>query len=239
MHKAEALLRWHHPQRGMIGPAEFIPLAEELGLISDIGDWVFREATRQTLAWRQRLHPAFQLSINKSPVQFRNDAGQCRNWLRLLEELQLPGHAIAVEITENLLLENSEMVSKALMELRAARVRISLDDFGTGYSSLSYLKQFPLDFLKIDRSFVRNLAPEGGDLAMCEAMIVMAHKLGIAVIAEGVETREHYELLVGAGCDFVQGYFLSPPLAAGAFEAWYQRFHEGLGVDSPLGDAVG
>ncbi len=224
--KAEALLRWHHPRRGLVGPSEFISHAEELGIISDIGDWVFAQAANQASVWRRTLHPDFQLSINKSPVQFRNDTGQRLRWLRRLDELQMPGLAIAIEITENLLLENSETVLAALLEFRRAGVQISLDDFGTGYSSLVYLKHFSLDFLKIDRSFVRNLEPNSGDLAMCEAIIVMAHKLGIEVIAEGVESGEHHRLLIGAGCDYAQGFFLSPALPAAEFERWFEDFRE-------------
>ncbi|MBK1681016.1 hypothetical protein CKO20_11615 [Rhodocyclus tenuis] len=216
--KAEALIRWQHPRRGLVSPSEFIPLAEESGLISEIGEWVFRSAARQLADWRKRVHATLQISINKSPVQFRNKDINLDTWFGLLAELDLPGGSLVVEITEGLLMEASPLIRKKLLAFRDAGVQVSLDDFGTGYSSLSYLKKFDIDYVKIDQSFVRNLAPDSDDLALCEAIIVMAHKLGIEVIAEGVETAAQRDLLASAGCDYGQGFLFAKALSADDFE---------------------
>jgi len=216
--KAEALIRWQHPSRGLISPAEFIPIAEETGLISSIGNWIFQEAAEQTSRWRESIHEQFQISINKSPVQFRNERDSHRDWLDRLQALKLPGQSVVIEITEGLLLDANNSVTEQLLSFRDAGIQVSLDDFGTGYSSLSYLKKFDIDYLKIDQSFVRNLAAGSDDMALCEAIIVMAHKLGIKVIAEGIETVSQRELLTAAGCDFGQGYLFAKPLPAAEFE---------------------
>lgn len=216
IHKAEALLRWVHPIRGIVKPAAFIALAEETGLIVDIGDWMFRESTSQLRKWRDEVDDSFQLSVNESPIQFRAQAAD--RWSSHLASLGLPGDSVVVEITEGLLLETSGVTAEQLLRLRDAGIQIAIDDFGTGYSSLSYLKKFHIDFLKIDQSFVRNLGVDASDLALCEAIIVMAHKLGLKVIAEGVETMEQRDLLAAAGCDFAQGYLYAKPLPASEFE---------------------
>jgi diguanylate cyclase (GGDEF)-like protein/PAS domain S-box-containing protein len=218
IHKAEALIRWQHPVRGLVSPAEFIPIAEDTGMIMDIGDWVFYEAVRQVEAWRSTYCGDFQISVNKSPVQFRREGNSHGLWIEYMQERGLPGQSITVEITEGLLMEAGAAVSRRLLAFRDAGIQVSLDDFGTGYSSLSYLKKFDIDYLKIDQAFVRNLAPESQDMALCEAIIVMAHKLGIKVIAEGVETEVQRDLLSAAGCDFGQGYHYSRPVPAEAFE---------------------
>jgi diguanylate cyclase (GGDEF)-like protein/PAS domain S-box-containing protein len=217
IHKAEALLRWKHPERGWIAPGEFIPVAEDTRLIVDIGDWVFREAVRQCGEWRARFQDNFQISINTSPVQYRSDNFDIAAWIAHLHTSNLPGQAIVVEITEGLLMDSSDQATNKLLTFRDAGIQVSLDDFGTGYSSLSYLKKFDIDYLKIDQSFVRNLQPESDDLALCEAIIVMAHKLGLQVVAEGIETEQQCDLLASAGCDYGQGYFFSRPLAAAEF----------------------
>ncbi|WP_371868822.1 EAL domain-containing protein [Duganella lactea] len=219
IHKAEALIRWNHPQRGVVSPLEFIPLAEASGLIIDIGDWVFHESVRWARLWRQECHPDFQVSLNQSPLEFQREGGAYQGWLRHLEALALPGQALVVEITEGLLLDASSAVSTRLLQLRDAGIQVALDDFGTGYSSLSYLKKFDIDYLKIDRSFTCNLAPESSDMALSEAIIVMAHKLDLHVIAEGVETPEQRDLLAAAGCDYGQGYLFAKPMPAAAFDA--------------------
>ncbi|MGY6276633.1 EAL domain-containing protein [Methylomonas sp. MgM2] len=221
VHKAEALLRWRHPERGMVSPAEFVPLAEDAGLIKDIGDWVFRTATEQVAIWRQTLHPDFQISINKSPQQFLDGRHDANDWLAWLQKLGLPGQAVVVEITESLLLEANTKTSKHLLVFRDAGIQVAIDDFGTGYSSLAYLKKFDIDYLKIDQSFVRNLNPNSSDFVLCEAIIVMAHKLGLKVIAEGVETDEQRALLKSIGCDFAQGYLFAKPIPAGEFQHRY------------------
>jgi diguanylate cyclase (GGDEF)-like protein/PAS domain S-box-containing protein len=219
--KAEALLRWHHPQRGMIEPARFIPLAEENGLIGEIGDWVFRQAACMARRCADLQLPAgsaaapLQISVNKSPRQFV--AGNTHGtWLEHLRQIGLATTSMVVEITEGLLLDERPEVRDRLARFRASGIAISLDDFGTGYSAMSYLKKFEIDFLKIDQSFVRDMANDAGDQAIAEAIIVMAHKLGIAVIAEGIETCQQRELLLAAGCDFGQGYLFARPMPADA-----------------------
>ena len=223
VHKAEALIRWQHPTRGLISPANFIPIAETSGLIIDIGDWAFREVAHQTRIWRDSLDPDFQVSVNKSPAQFHHDGGSNQAWLEHLDALGLPGESIVVEITEGLLLEASPSVNRQLLEMRDAGIQVSLDDFGTGYSSLSYLQKFDIDYIKIDQSFIRNLKPASKELALCKAMIVMAHELGIKVIAEGIETEEQRDLLIAAGCDSGQGYLFARPMIAADFDAYLAR----------------
>jgi EAL domain-containing protein (putative c-di-GMP-specific phosphodiesterase class I) len=214
IHKAEALVRWAHPVRGLISPADFIPIAESTGLIVEIGDWVFRQAAQQVKLWRQRYHPEFQISVNKSPVQFHQGHLIRQSWAEHLLELGLPGQALLVEITEGLLLDPRPEVIRHLRELRAHGIGASLDDFGTGYSSLSYLQKYDIDFVKIDQSFVRNLSQESKDLALCKAIVVMAHELGMKVIAEGVETELQFQMLLEAGCDYGQGYLFGRPVPA-------------------------
>ena len=218
--KAEALIRWQHPTRGLISPTEFIPIAESSGLIIDIGEWVFRQAADQVVQWRELHHPHFQISVNKSPVQFHSDGSTRKSWAQHLQSLGLPGGSIAVEITEGLLLDTSATVTQQLMEMRQTGVQVSLDDFGTGYSSLTYLQKFEIDYIKIDQSFVRNLVLFSTDLALCKAIIVMAHELGMKVIAEGVETAQQRDLLVAAGCDHGQGYLFARPMSARDFDVF-------------------
>ena len=222
IHKAEALLRWQHPTRGLISPAEFIPLAEETGMIIDIGDWVFREVASQAAHWHASHYPKFQISVNVSPVQFRHHGTNFNAWLDYLQKLGLPGQSIVMEITEGLLMDANTSVSDQLLAFRDAGIRVSLDDFGTGYSSLSYLKKFDIDYLKIDQSFVRNLENNANDMVLCEAIIVMAHKLGLKVIAEGVETEQQRNLLAAYGCDYAQGWLYSEAVPSEQFEALLQ-----------------
>jgi diguanylate cyclase (GGDEF)-like protein/PAS domain S-box-containing protein len=217
--KAEALIRWQHPERGLVNPSEFIPLAEETGLILEIGDWVFHESMRWAKRWRELHNPLLQISVNKSPVQFYKDGDEHSAWLLHLRELDLPGQCLSIEITEGLLMDQNVSINSALITLRNSDIQVSIDDFGTGYSSLSYLKKFHIDYLKIDQSFVRDLATDPNDLALSEAIIVMAHKLGIKVIAEGVETETQRDLLMDAGCDYAQGYLYSRPVPPKDFEA--------------------
>jgi diguanylate cyclase (GGDEF)-like protein/PAS domain S-box-containing protein len=218
--KAEALIRWRHPTRGMVSPVEFIPAAEDTGLIVDIGNWVFQRAAAQAKDWRARYHEDFQISVNKSPAQFKLEQGSEQAWATQLAAMGLSGNSIVVEITEGLLLEATESSAAQLGAMRAAGMTIAIDDFGTGYSSLSYLKKFDIDYLKIDQSFVRTLSASSQDLPLCEAIIVMAHKLGLSVIAEGVETVEQRDLLLAAGCDLAQGYFFAKPMPASDMEAF-------------------
>jgi diguanylate cyclase (GGDEF)-like protein/PAS domain S-box-containing protein len=213
IHKAEALIRWLHPKRGLVNPAEFIPLAEETGLIVEIGDWVMREAMEQVKRLQRVHHKSFQISVNKSPVQFHNDDPlKADEWLREMERHGLHASSLVVEITEGVLLDDNGNVKDKLLASRDAGIQVAIDDFGTGYSSLAYLKKFDIDYLKIDQTFVNNLGSHPDDMAVCEAIIVMAHKLGLKVIAEGVETEQQRDLLRQADCDYAQGFFFSRPL---------------------------
>ncbi|MGB7478792.1 MAG: EAL domain-containing protein, partial [Burkholderiaceae bacterium] len=216
--KAEALLRWHHPRLGMTSPLDFISLAEETGLIIDIGNWVFREAVQWTQRWNAGPAPGFQITINTSPVEFHADSYDPRELLAYVEQLGLTGSSITVEITEGMLLHAEQRVIDHLLRFRDAGVQIAVDDFGTGYSSLATLNRFDIDVLKIDQAFVRNLASNPNDMALSEAIIVMAHKLGLQVVAEGVETEQQRALLQAAGCDYGQGYLFARPLPALKFE---------------------
>lgn len=216
--KAEALARWTHPVLGSYSPSEFIPIAEHTGLIIDIGQWIFEQVMLQLKRWQKVYRPDFQVSINKSPLQINNKANRYASWGHQLAQVGLPGKSIVVEITEGLLLDANTVVNSRLLEYRDAGIQVALDDFGTGYSSLSYLKKFDIDYIKIDKTFVSQLAPNSDDLALCEAMILMAHKLGIKVIAEGIETEEQQQLLSAAGCDLGQGFLFSVPLPADEFE---------------------
>ncbi len=216
--KGEALVRWEHPERGPIGPDYFIPIAEKSGLIKDIGDWVFNEVLSMTV--KARVHvPDFEIGFNMSPVEVADDNGLHDRRLQLMLDQDVPGSALVVEITEGLLLDRSETVTTNLEAYRTAGIQLAIDDFGTGYSSLSYLQGLDVDYLKIDQSFVNGIATNSENLALCEAIIEMAHKLGLHVIAEGIETQAQRDLLAAASCDFGQGYLLSRPLAADAFLA--------------------
>lgn len=216
--KAEALIRWQHPQRGLVSPLEFIPLAEETGLIVDIGNWVFHESVEWMRRWHTQGYACKQVSVNKSPNQFLPDEKH-ESWVAHLRKIGLPGECVVIEITEGLLLDARAEVKQSLLNFRDAGIQVALDDFGTGYSSLSYLKKFDIDYLKIDRSFVRDLASDPNDLALSEAIIVMAHKLGLKVVAEGVETTEQRDILLSAGCDYVQGFLYAKPMPAEDFDA--------------------
>ena len=220
IYKAEALLRWHHPERGMVSPIEFISIAEETGLINKIGNWVFKESVQWAKKWSSQFENNFQISVNMSPVQFKIENNIfTKEWLDYLHETGLPGQNIVVEITEGLLLNVGPEVTNKLLWLRDRGIQVAIDDFGTGYSSLSYLNKFDIDYLKIDQSFVRHLETDSNNIALSEAIIVMAHKLGLKVIAEGVETKAQKELLTSAGCDYAQGYLYSKPVPSDEFEA--------------------
>ncbi|MGZ5622434.1 MAG: putative bifunctional diguanylate cyclase/phosphodiesterase, partial [Methylobacter sp.] len=217
--KAEALIRWQHPEYGLISPAAFIPIAEESGMIVEIGDWVFRTAVRQVAHWRTSYCADFQVSINKSPVQFSVRDASNDFWLDYLHDLGLPGECIVVEITEGLLLDASTTTKGKLLAFRDAGIQVAIDDFGTGYSSLTYLQKLDIDYLKIDQAFVCDLKFGSKNMTLCTAIIVMAHELGLKVIAEGIESQEQHDLLAAAGCDYGQGYYYSRPAGPEAFEA--------------------
>ncbi|HEY6896866.1 MAG TPA: EAL domain-containing protein, partial [Rhodocyclaceae bacterium] len=228
--KAEALLRWRHPLLGMVPPDRFIPIAEEIGLINEIGDWVFREAAAAAKRWSD---PWFiggsqpvQVAVNKSPRQLVTGNTE-KSWIEHLRQIGLPNGFIVIEITEGLLMDSRPEVAEKLLDFRDAGIEVSLDDFGTGYSAMSYLKKFDIDYLKIDKSFVRDMTSDPSDRAIVEAIIVMAHKLGMKVIAEGVETAEQRDLLEAAGCDFGQGYFFARPMPIPDFETFLVTANRG------------
>lgn len=217
---AEALLRWRHPTRGLVPPGDFIPVIEELGLVVDVGDWVLREASRQLKAWHKAKVRVPKVSVNISARQF-SDGQLGTRIANILEESGLPPACLELELTESILMREVNEALQILASLKNLGLSIAVDDFGTGYSSLNYLKQFPIDVLKIDRTFVDGL-PEGEqDAQIARAIIAMAHSLNLAVIAEGVETHEQLEFLREHGCDEVQGYLFGRPMPAHQFEAQF------------------
>jgi diguanylate cyclase (GGDEF)-like protein/PAS domain S-box-containing protein len=213
--KAEALLRWKHPKRGFVSPAIFVPLAEESGLILEIGEWVFMQTINAIKHWENVSGKLIQVSVNKSPVQFVR--AERNSWPEQLAASGLPKGCVVVEITEGLLLTDSVKVRNELLSFQERGIEVSIDDFGTGFSALSYLNQFDIDYLKIDISFVRTLVENERNRALTEAIIVMAHKLGIKTIAEGVETEAQRALLLQFGCDYIQGFLYFKPMPADEF----------------------
>jgi len=212
--RAEALLRWRHSQRGLLTPVDFLPFAESSGLMVEIGDWVFRQAAAQTRAWQERFGADFQVGINLSPAQFRGELALYQGWLAHAQALGLAPRSMVIEVAETILLDGAAKINERLAQLRAMGVQVALDNFGTGYSSLAHLKAFHLDYLKLDRSFVHNMVADSGDLALCEALIVMGHKLGLQVVAEGVENAAQHALLMATGCDYAQGFLYARAVPA-------------------------
>jgi diguanylate cyclase (GGDEF)-like protein/PAS domain S-box-containing protein len=213
---AEALIRWRHPERGLVPPEQFIPVAEECGFVVPMGRWVLREACRQTRLWQSRGLPALRIAVNISAVELRakDFVAQVR---LILAQTGLQPSDLELELTETFLMQDSNSTAAVLNELKALGVHLALDDFGTGYSSLSYVKRFPIDTLKIDRSFVRDIAIDADDASIVSAVIGMGKSLHMRVVAEGVETTEQLEFLQKQGCPFGQGYLFSPPVVARQF----------------------
>jgi EAL domain-containing protein (putative c-di-GMP-specific phosphodiesterase class I) len=214
---AEALIRWRHPDRGLIYPTQFVPIAEDCGLIVPIGQWVLREACLQAQAWIDAGRRPMARAVNISAVEFRN-----RNFLEhvcaALKDSRLDPRYLELELTESTLMQHTESTTTALQVLKAMGVQIAIDDFGTGYSSLSYLRQFPIDVLKVDQSFVHEISADPVGTSIVSAVISMGRSLGHRVIAEGVETREQLVFLQAEGCGEGQGYYFSRPVAAGQFD---------------------
>ncbi len=231
--KAEALLRWHHPRLGFLMPSEFIPFAEESGLISEIGDWVFLQAAACSRRWAQRNGESFQIGVNRSPVQFMARP-QGSMWPSYLADMDLPGSCISVEITEAVLLNASNRVSYQLQQYHDAGMQVAIDDFGTGYSSLAYLKKFDIDYLKIDQTFIRDMQHNEDDRAIVRSVTAMAHELGLLVIAEGIETIEQNDFLIAVGCDFGQGFHFSRPVPPVQFEHLLEMDRQHGGVRSAM-----
>src|SRR5256886_13942313 len=209
----EALLRWEHPDFGMVSPMQFIPLAEETGLIVPIGRWVLKEACAQNMAWQRRGLRAVSMAVNLSPRQFA-DAHLLRDIDQALAASGMSPVLLQLEVTESMVMRNVARAIRVLDAIQNRGIRLAIDDFGTGYSSISLMKQFPIDTIKIDRSFVRDLAEDPEDQAIAQAIISMGKALGMTVVAEGVETVEQQDFLREHGCDEMQGYLFSKPLPA-------------------------
>jgi diguanylate cyclase (GGDEF)-like protein len=207
----EALLRWKHPLRGLVPPLDFIPLAEETGLIVPIGEWVLATACAQNQAWQGRALPRLSIAVNLSARQFA-DSALLAKLTRIIHTSGLDPALLELEITESVVMSYGESAVGVLDKLKSIGVQIAMDDFGTGYSSLAYLKRFPIDTLKVDRSFIRDIPGNSGDMKITRAIIAMAHGLRLKVVAEGVETADQLQFLQSQSCDAVQGYFLYPPL---------------------------
>lgn len=214
---AEALVRWLHPEKGLISPAEFIPAAEETGFIVQLGEWVLQTACRQMQVWENAGFSGLRVAVNLSPRQFHQPDLSSRV-AQILAETGLQASSLELELTESLMVEDAESAIATLQQLKKLGVSISIDDFGTGYSSLSYLTQYPFDTLKIDRCFISNITDGCTNAAIVKAIIEMAHSLCLEVIAEGVETEAEKDFLWRYKCDIMQGYLFSPPLAAADFE---------------------
>lgn len=230
--KGEALLRWQHPRRGLLLPLEFISLAEESGMIHEIGHWAFMQSLAWSKRWSLQTNSSFQVSVNASPIQLMQRK-QVTGWGQRLREVNIPANSISVEITEGVLFKTSPVTEQHLLEMRGAGIEVAIDDFGTGYSSMAYLKKFDVDYLKIDQSFVRGTAPHNNCRTIAETIIVMAHKLALKVIAEGIETSEQRDWLKQAGCDFGQGFLFAPPLPPHAFERLISADNSGGRMASP------
>lgn len=209
----EALVRWKHPERGLVSPGQFIPIAEEAGIIVGIGEWVLREACRQAKAWRDQGMPKVHMSVNLSPAQFRK-ADLYETICTVLKDTGLEADALELELTEGMLMTDPKSAITTLQRLKTLGVHLSIDDFGTGYSSLSYLRRFPIDALKIDQSFVREVTSKPEDAAITTAIILLGHSLKLSVIAEGVETDSQLKFLQVLQCNEIQGFLVSRPVPA-------------------------
>ncbi|MEL7407503.1 MAG: EAL domain-containing protein, partial [Cyanobacteria bacterium J06558_2] len=223
----EALARWNHPTKGSIGPGEFIPVCEETGLIVPLGNWLLREACKTARSWQLKYpeHPPIKISVNLSAQQFREP--------QLIEEIEsalaetnLAGGLLKLEITESVLIDNLETVTEIILHLRKQDIQFSIDDFGTGYSSLSYLHRFPVDTIKIDRSFVSQMKADGENSAIVKAIITLAHMLDMDVIAEGIETTSQLAQLKLLQCEYGQGFFFSKPLCREKAEAFIAKYSQ-------------
>jgi EAL domain-containing protein (putative c-di-GMP-specific phosphodiesterase class I) len=221
----EALVRWQHPDHGMVAPADFIPLAEETGLIVPMGKWVLRKACEDTAQLvRSHRMGALRVAVNLSAPQFSDD-----HLIELvsetLREFGVEASLLEVEVTESMVMRNAEHAARLLARLKVMGVHVAMDDFGTGYSSLAGLNRFPIDTIKIDRTFIQGLPGDNDDATLTKAIIAMAHSLRLKTVAEGVETREQLEFLRGHGCDEIQGYYFSPPQPFDGLEAMLRKHH--------------
>jgi diguanylate cyclase (GGDEF)-like protein len=218
----EALVRWKHPDLGLVPPAHFIPLAEETGLIIPLSKWVLREACAQSMAWHRQGLPPVRIAVNLSARQFIDD-NLPEQTAKTLQETGMDPALLEFEITESMMMYNTDKTIEVLSAFRKMGIRIAIDDFGIGYSSLSHLKEFPIDIIKMDRSFVKDIPADQADAAIADAIIAMGKRLGIRVVAEGVETHAQLVFLRERGCDEIQGYYFSKPLPAGEFASYLRR----------------
>jgi diguanylate cyclase (GGDEF)-like protein len=219
---AEALIRWRHPELGIVPPDSFIPLADETGLIHPIGEWVVREACTQLRQWQDLGYDSLSVAVNVSAAQFKQD-GLAAHIEQILRDTGVSAHHLELEITETVAMQSADAAIQTLRRFKSMGISISIDDFGTGYSSLSYLKRFPIDTLKIDRSFVRDISVDSDDAAIVQAIASLGRTLKLRIIAEGVETREQFEYLSAQGCDRMQGYYFSKPIEPADFLALLER----------------
>lgn len=221
----EALIRWNHPEKGFVPPIQFIPVAEDTGLIVPLGEWVITEACRQLKAWESKGLRPIPIAVNLSSRQFQKKDLVIRI-REILSRFQINPALLQLELTESCIMQTPELSNHTMYQLKKSGLSIALDDFGTGYSSLSYLRNFPLDVLKIDRGFVKDVTSNPGNAAIVTTIITLAHNLGLKVICEGVETKEQLDFLKERACDEIQGYYYSKPVPPEEFESWLEAFHE-------------
>jgi EAL domain-containing protein (putative c-di-GMP-specific phosphodiesterase class I) len=233
----EALLRWTHPERGPVSPAKFVPVAEQAGLIADLGRWVLEAACRQLEAWSGTSLEAIRIAINLSGEQFR-DENVDKEIIAAVARHNFDRKRLELELTESTLMKDVGATVKTLQRLKAEGMSIAVDDFGTGYSSLSYLKQFPIDALKIDRAFVSEIDSGGNDRSICAAIIALAKSMDLKVIAEGVETADQLKHLRFLGCDEIQGYFFARPMPAEAVTEFLQRHAQRIATRDRRGEEM-
>ncbi|MGO3420960.1 MAG: putative bifunctional diguanylate cyclase/phosphodiesterase [Pseudoalteromonas distincta] len=219
--KAEALIRWNHPERGLIGPNEFIPVAEKKGLINDIGQWVKSQAIQDTVQFNVLSEKTIQVSVNTSPLEIDRAGCWVDEWIVASKKYQLPANTILIEVTENTLMDPDSSIQRQLKRLSTINIDIAIDDFGVGYSSLAYLQRLDIDILKIDRSFINDIESNDNSIALVKAIITMAHNLDVMVVAEGVETQKQYDLLKQLACDYIQGYIFSKAITKKEFMEKY------------------
>jgi EAL domain-containing protein (putative c-di-GMP-specific phosphodiesterase class I) len=216
---AEALVRWHHPERGMIMPSEFIHVAEDTGVILEIGEWIVQSSLAQAKAWRDEGLPLFWLSINLSSAQVKRGLTAART-IEMVARSGLPPEAVTFEITERLIMGDTKESVDWVRQVGEAGIGLSVDDFGTGYSSLSYLRKFPLNMVKIDKSFVRDIVTDPDDARLAGAVVALAHSLDLKAVGEGVETQEQLDFLRRQGCDYAQGFLFGRPMPPADFRAY-------------------
>lgn len=229
--KAEMLIRWRHPELGFVSPGNFIPIAEQTGSILQIGHWCRNQAIQHSSYWRKSLHRQIQISINKSPIELMDDGpdSSVSAFIEAIHKADLPNDSFVFEITENSLVQDDPVSKNKINDIINAGIDLSIDDFGTGFSSIAYLNRFPIQFIKLDISFVRDLSTKPTQETICDHIIRMAHALGIKVIAEGIETEAQQNILLALGCDYGQGFLYSPPIDAEAFEQ--QFLNGGAAID--------